>query len=209
MRHLKFLSFCLVMVMVLGTLAGCGGGGNQAPAAKPGDKAPAAGSGPAKVIKIGVLGDMSGPSAQLGDMERKAVENAVEEKNAKGGIKGAKIEYIVADDNANPQKSRDAIEKLIESDRVLLVFGPVNSTAGASTQVVSNQKKVPQVTPITAASRLTENQPYYFRVGALADRYQMKTLADFAAKTRGFKKIAVLHDANVTELGCLPTLRLT
>ena len=46
----------------------------------------------AEDIKIAVVGAMSGPVAQYGDQEFTGAEQAVADINAKGGIKGNKID---------------------------------------------------------------------------------------------------------------------
>lgn len=52
------------------------------------------GSALAEDIKIAVVGAMSGPVAQYGDREFTGAEQAVVDINAKGGIKGNKLQIV-------------------------------------------------------------------------------------------------------------------
>ena len=49
-------------------------------------------------IVLGVAGPQSGGAAALGTEQRQAVEMAVDEKNASGGILGARVLLVAADD---------------------------------------------------------------------------------------------------------------
>ena len=57
-------------------------------------------------IRIGVAGPLTTPSATFGVEMRQAVDLAIEEKNAAGGLLGAKVTAEVLDDEANPEKGK-------------------------------------------------------------------------------------------------------
>ena len=91
----KFVAMLLAVVMVL-SLAACGGSGaseTKAPAAE----APAA-EGAAPAIKIGLTGPMTGGASEYGLAVRGGMEIAVAEINAKGGLQ---IEFKAEDDEAD------------------------------------------------------------------------------------------------------------
>ena len=54
----------------------------------------------AEEIKVAVVGAMSGPVAQWGDMEFNGARQAIKDINAKGGIKGDKLVGVEYDDAA-------------------------------------------------------------------------------------------------------------
>lgn len=56
----------------------------------------------AEDIKVAVVGAMSGPVAQYGDQEFTGAEQAVADINAKGGIKGNKLQIVKYDDACDP-----------------------------------------------------------------------------------------------------------
>jgi branched-chain amino acid transport system substrate-binding protein len=105
-----------VAVCMLLILAGCGG----SPAG--------GGSGPTgDVIKIGVVGPLTGPAAEAGTALRQGAQLALDEWNAKGGIKiGAKqykVEALFEDDTSKPAVGVTVAEKLITRDKVNFIVG--------------------------------------------------------------------------------------
>ncbi|MGD8846608.1 MAG: ABC transporter substrate-binding protein, partial [Desulfobacteraceae bacterium] len=79
-----------------------------------------------KVVKIGNIIPLSGPSATVGQQGKQAREMAVEEINAAGGIKslgGAKLELIFADSESKPEKGVSEAERLINTAKVHVLTG--------------------------------------------------------------------------------------
>lgn len=58
----------------------------------------------AKDIKVAVVGAMSGPVAQWGDMEFNGARQAIKDINASGGIKGDKLVAVEYDDACDRSK---------------------------------------------------------------------------------------------------------
>ncbi|MDP3813831.1 ABC transporter substrate-binding protein [Pseudomonas sp.] len=82
---------------------------------------------PAPPIRLGVIVDVSGPSASLGIAGRNGMQLAVEEANASGGIQGRPIELLFRDDGFNVAQAEQAARELI-AEQVLAVLGPMTST---------------------------------------------------------------------------------
>ena len=59
----------------------------------------------AKDIKVAVVGAMSGPVAQWGDMEFNGARQAIKDINAQGGIKGDKLVAVEYDDACDPKRN--------------------------------------------------------------------------------------------------------
>src|SRR4030065_439040 len=59
----------------------------------------------AEPIKVGAILSVTGPASFLGAPEAKTLEMLVEEQNKKGGVLGRKIELIVSDSRASPEKA--------------------------------------------------------------------------------------------------------
>ncbi len=71
-------------------------------------------------LKIGVPTAMSGTYADLGNQAKRAVEFAVDEANARGGVAGRKVEYKALDTEAKPDLARKQSEKLaLEGYKIL------------------------------------------------------------------------------------------
>src|ERR1700720_1914867 len=86
---------------------------------------PAIGRAQAKSVKIAMIAPMSGPWARQGQLLRMGSDLAVEDVNARGGIKslgGAKLEIIYADAGDSTEKAKNAAQRLL-SDHPDLVGG--------------------------------------------------------------------------------------
>ncbi len=84
-------------------------------------------------IKVGALLAVTGPASFLGAPEAKTLEMLVSQINAKGGIDGNKVELVIKDTGASPEKAISFAKQLIEEEKVFAIIGP--STSGESMAV--------------------------------------------------------------------------
>jgi branched-chain amino acid transport system substrate-binding protein len=89
----------------------------------------------AETIKVGAILAVTGPASFLGAPEAKTLEMLTEELNAKGGIGGKKIQLIIKDSGASPEKAISFTKQLIEEEKVFAIIGP--STSG-ETMAIKN-----------------------------------------------------------------------
>jgi len=78
-------------------------------------------------IKVGAVLPFSGGVELYGRQAKLGLDLAAKEINAGGGILGRPLEIIYEDDKTNPDAAAKATRKLIESDNVLAVVGPITS----------------------------------------------------------------------------------
>lgn len=78
-------------------------------------------------IKVGAVLPFSGGVELYGRQAKLGLDLAVKEINASGGILGRPVEIVYEDDKTNPDAAAKATRKLIESDKVLAVVGPITS----------------------------------------------------------------------------------
>lgn len=106
-------------------------------------------------IKIGALFAVTGPAAFLGEPEKNTLELLVKEANAKGGIKGAKIELVIYDTGGDVTKAVQLANKLIKNDKVVAIVGP--STTGETMAVIPivEKEQIPLVS-CAAGIKITE-----------------------------------------------------
>lgn len=74
-------------------------------------------------IRIGAVVSFTGIAASYGEPARNAMQLAVEEINANGGIDGRQVELVAEDDQTKPEKALSAFRKLTSVDRVDAVIG--------------------------------------------------------------------------------------
>ena len=85
-------------------------------------------------VKLGFVTTLSTPAAVIGNDMRDAVELAMEHIDSKMG--SVDVEIVYGDDEFNPQKGKQATERLVSQDKVDIVFGYIWShvlLASAST----------------------------------------------------------------------------
>ncbi len=87
----------------------------------------------AETIKVGAILAVTGPAAFLGAPEAKTLEMLVAQVNAAGGIKGMKVELLIKDSSANPEKAVSLAKQLVEEEKVFAILGP--STSGESMKI--------------------------------------------------------------------------
>lgn len=87
----------------------------------------------AEPIKIGAILSVTGPASFLGAPEAKTLEMLVAETNKKGGVLGHKIELVIKDSGASPEKAFSFAKQLIEEDKVFAIIGP--STSGETMKI--------------------------------------------------------------------------
>ena len=96
----------------------------------------------AGTIKIGWVGDKSGPTVASQIPVLHAMQAYFRLINAQGGIRGNQIEMIEKDDSYSPAKELELVKSVINDDKVVLVTGIGNSSGFASILPVLNQAKV-------------------------------------------------------------------
>jgi branched-chain amino acid transport system substrate-binding protein len=146
-------------------------------------------------IKIAIIGAMSGTNAVLGDWMKKGVTLAVEEKNAAGGIKGRPIQIVIYDDEADPTKSVNLAQKVATDDKVVAAWATTNSSSALADIPIFAQYKIPQLTNGTNVDITNKGSAYVFRACPAGPAYETP-LVEFLAKTKGFKKFAIITDTS-------------
>ncbi|MBM3273699.1 MAG: branched-chain amino acid ABC transporter substrate-binding protein [Candidatus Sericytochromatia bacterium] len=146
-------------------------------------------------VKIGVAAPLTGALAKMGADIRNGADLAVQEINARGGIKGQKVSLIIGDDKGDPREGITVANKLVQTG-VLGVVGHLNSgiSIPASKEVYS-PAKVTMITPASTNPELTERglKNVFRTIGR--DDQQGKDAADYALKA-GYKIAVVLHNKN-------------
>jgi len=110
-----------------------------------------------KEVKVGFLLPLTGSFAEAGQLNKQAVEMAIDEINRAGGVKslgGAKIVPVFANstsvDEANTETNR-----LISRERVVGIIGAYSSGATISSTVIAERNQVPYLVPNALADEIT------------------------------------------------------
>ncbi len=144
----------------------------------------------AKTIKIGAILAVTGGASFLGGPEARTLEMLTAELNARGGINGNKIELIIKDSGANPEKAISFTKQLIEEDKVFAIIGP--STSGETMkikQIVEEAKMI--LLSCAAAEVIVKPVAKYVFKTPQKDSHAVQKIYG-AMKDLGITKIAVL-----------------
>jgi len=103
-------------------------------------------------IRIGNTNPYSGNASAYGAIG-KTIEAYFKMINDQGGINGRKVTFITYDDGYTPPKAVEMVRKLVEEDKVLLVFQTLGTPSNTAIHKYMNAKKVPQLFVATGASK--------------------------------------------------------
>jgi branched-chain amino acid transport system substrate-binding protein len=136
--------------------------------------APDAAMAQTKDVKVALVVPLSGPWARQGYLERLGAEMAIDDINAVGGIKslgGAKMTLVVADTGDNPEKAKNAAQRLVSQEPELMggVGAWLSSFTLAVTEV-TERAELPWLT-LSYSDQITNRGFHYvFQTSATADR---------------------------------------
>jgi branched-chain amino acid transport system substrate-binding protein len=108
-----------------------------------------------EVIKVGAILAVTGGASFLGAPESKTLQMLTDEVNAKGGINGHKIELIIKDSAANPEKAISFAKQLIEEEKVFAIIGP--STSGETMKIKNINEEAKSILLSCAAAEVIVN----------------------------------------------------
>jgi branched-chain amino acid transport system substrate-binding protein len=178
------LSGVIASVMAITLLAGCGGNAGSGSSSSTGD-----------TIKIGAIGPLSGAASTYGISVKEGAQLLEKEVNAAGGINGKKISFIFEDDQADPNSSMQAFNKLVDSEKVSAILGPVTSGATLAVAPNATAKQIPLITPTATEPTITKVGGDYMFRGCFVDSFQGDVLGKYASETLKFKTAAVLYNS--------------
>ena len=138
----KLLAILLAMVMVL-SLAACGGNANSGSGESADTQTAETEGANTAAIKIGGIGPTSGPAAIYGQATQHGAEIAVEEINALGGIQ---FELNWQDDEHDPEKSVNAYNTLKDWGMQVLV-GTTTTGPSVAVSAETNADRIFELTP--------------------------------------------------------------
>jgi branched-chain amino acid transport system substrate-binding protein len=180
------------------TLAAAGCERKSAPEATAG--AASGGSPPAARdrVVLGHVASLSGAEAGFGQSTDRGVRLAVNEQNARGGVKGHVVELRTLDDEGRPEEAAVAATRLASQDRAAVLIGEVASPRSLAMVTVAETYQIPMISPASTSRLLTKEggkvRPYVFRV-CFGELFEGAVMARFAREHLKIERAAILRDA--------------
>ena len=153
-----------------------------------------------KEIKIGAILALTGTGAKRGEVAKNGIELALEEINRAGGINNRKVTIIYEDSRGLPNKSVDAMNKLINVDKVPVIIGPMASGSVLASAPIAEKSKTVIISPTASSPKITEAGDFVFR-NSLSATLQGIAMAQFCYYNMGLRKVAILYLNTETGLG--------
>src|SRR5215207_5066763 len=146
-------------------------------------------------VKVGIVQGLSGPPAivDFGESYLQGLKAALKDYQAAGGK--TKIDLIVYDDEANPQRAVSVVQRLIQNDRVPVIVGTVSSGNVLAVAPILQRAGIPLVAGPSIATNITaqfidEKPSFIFRC-SMVEKHQIEAILDWGVKT--FQKIGLVH----------------
>ncbi|EFA70969.1 urea ABC transporter substrate-binding protein [Cylindrospermopsis raciborskii S07] len=143
---------------------------------------PADSSAGGNTIKVGILHSLSGTMAISEKSVVDAENLAIKEINAQGGVLGKQIEAITEDGASNWDTFREKATKLIEQDKVAVVFGCWTSASRKNVKPVFEEKDHMLWYPVQYEGQECSKNIFY--TGA-APNQQIEPSVDWLLKNKG------------------------
>jgi branched-chain amino acid transport system substrate-binding protein len=148
-----------------------------------------------ETVKVGVVQGLSGPPAIVDFGESYLQGLRLAHKDYEASDATTKIELIVYDDEANPQRAVSVVQRLIQNDEVAAVIGTVSSGNVLAFAPILQRAEIPLVAGPSIATNITaqfiDEQPSYIFRCSMVEKFQIDAMLDWAAET--FDKVGLVH----------------
>jgi ABC-type branched-subunit amino acid transport system substrate-binding protein len=145
-------------------------------------------------IKLGNTFPYSGPVSVTAPQVRQ-MKAYFDYLNAeKGGVNGRKIDFVSLDDGYQPPKTVELTRRLVEQDKVLLMFGSEGTPTQVAVEPYLNSRKIPQLFVLTGSNSLINPKKYPYTV-ATGSSYGFEGLvwAKYILQERPNAKIGIFY----------------
>jgi branched-chain amino acid transport system substrate-binding protein len=144
-------------------------------------------------IIIGSHTALSGPVAAWGVGSTEGARMRFDEANEKGGIHGRKIKLIVEDHGYAVPRAVQAANKLINNDKIFLMYGALGTPHNNAAFEEQLPKGVPNIFPFTAARSMVEpHHPLKFQT--LSTYYdQVRAATKYFVEKQGKTKVCSMY----------------
>ncbi len=144
-------------------------------------------------IRIGASLSLTGTYSALGQNQQRGYQLCAKDVNAKGGVLGRKIEFVLYDDQSQPATGVRLYERLITQDKVDVIMGPYSSAITEAVANVNEKYRMPMVAPMASTTAIfKKGRKFIFMVQSAAEVY-LEGVIEMAAK-RGLKTVAIINE---------------
>ena len=144
-------------------------------------------------IVIGGHHDLSGIFAAFSVPAVKAAEHYFQEVNAKGGVHGRKIRYVVEDHGYNVSKVGPAVNKLVNRDKIFASLLSLGTPHNLAAFKIMDPKGIPNISPLSAARQMLQDPLDSHYAGTSSYYDQIRAAVKYMNKNLGSKTICAMY----------------
>jgi branched-chain amino acid transport system substrate-binding protein len=111
-----------------------------------------------EAVKIGLNIPLSGTYKDQGQDEERGYRLAIEQINARGGVLGKRLDFVINDTQSNATLARELAIKVIDKDHVVMVSGGVSSAVAIAQADVCQEKNTIYMAAITHSNATTGHE---------------------------------------------------
>ena len=144
-------------------------------------------------ILVGTITDLSGVTAIQGVNSANAIRLAFDDVNAKGGIHGRKVRYIVEDSQYQVPRAVQAMNKLLNNDRVFFTIEDGGTPMNNATWPMAIEKGTPKLLPLSPARSMYEpfHKLKFSQYASAVD--QVRAGVKYFVEQRGKKSVCLMY----------------
>lgn len=142
--------------------------------------------------KIGISAGLTGYAATVDRAWTDGVKVAVDALNAKGGVKGRKLEVIVEDNRSEPQEAVTVYRKMMSSDKVDIFLSGCVSAGNLAAAGMVVRAQVPMVL-CSILPKADDHVRWAFSTLPPA-RFEVEKRFEYLKDSTQIRKVGVLHD---------------
>ncbi|MDQ3894725.1 MAG: ABC transporter substrate-binding protein [Actinomycetota bacterium] len=144
------------------------------------------------VVQLAMISPLTGPLSFVGRDNLAAARAAIRYFNARGGVRGRRIQLTVYDDASNPSEGVIRMQRIAGDRRFVGVIGSGFSSVGLAVAPIVSQARIPYISMASSAAQVTPAKPYYFMTTATS-RLFAYSMARYLRKLR-IRRIALMAD---------------
>lgn len=157
-------------------------------------------------ILVGTAGPFSGPNAVLGEQIRRGTQQAIDDYNATGGLRGERLALMALDDGCDPRKAVEVATELVTAG-VTFVAGHYCSGASIPASKVYEKAGIVQISPASSHPHFTDEGGWNVIRANPRDDAQGLAAARLIADKFPKARIAILSDQSPASAALVTKLR--
>ncbi len=143
-------------------------------------------------LKIGCITILSGEVATYGKETKQGIDLAIEQANNSGMLGSKKIKVVYEDSQIDAKVGTQAINKLINIDKVPIIIGAFSSRVTLAIAPIAERNKTVLLSASATADAIRDAGDYVFRI-VPPNKAQGTTAARFAKNELNKKTVAVYY----------------